>query len=212
VSTGDRGAFGCTPDGDFNTLSTNVLSGVPNVTAVGGTYALLSSNGSYFKEAAWGEPVEQWGSGGGPSMFWPLPSWQVAPGSHNQFSDGKRQNPDISANADGESGWDIFAGGSEQPVGGTSAAAPFWAGITALIDQNLAAKNLRSVGFANPALYVFAQNPAGLPAPPYHDVTVGTNLYYPATPGWDFATGLGSPDVGALAEDFEWYERAHSTG
>jgi len=212
VSTGDRGAFGCLPDGDFNTRSTNVLSGVPDVTAVGGTYALLSATGGYFKEAAWGQPIEQWGSGGGPSMFWPRPSWQVAPGTQNQFSNGKRQNPDISANADGQSGWDIFAGGQEQPVGGTSAAAPFWAGITALIDQDLKAKGLRSVGFANPALYTFAQNPAGLPQPPYHDVTVGTNLYYPATPGWDFATGLGTPDVGALAQDFEWYERAHPNG
>lgn len=212
VSTGDRGAFGCVPEGDFNALSTNVLSGVPNVTAVGGTYALLSADGGYFKEAAWGEPIEQWGSGGGPSMFWPLPSWQVGPGTRSQYSNGKRQNPDISGNADGQSGWDIFAGGQESPVGGTSAAAPFWAAITALIDQNLKSKHLPVVGFANPALYAFAQSPAGLPAPPFHDITVGTNLYYPATPGWDFATGLGTPDVGALADDFEWYQRTHSPG
>ena len=145
-------------------------------------------------------------------MFFPLPSWQVAPGTKNNFSNGKRETPDISANADGESGWDIFAGGAEQPIGGTSAAAPFWAAISALIDQDLKAKGLNTIGFANPALYVFAQNPAGLPTPPYHDVTLGTNLYYPATPGWDFATGLGTPDVGALANDFEWYRRAHPTG
>jgi hypothetical protein len=90
-----------------------------------------------------------------------------------------------------------------EPVAVT--AATFVAG--ALIDQDLKAKNLPQIGFANPALYTFAQNPSGLPSPPFHDVTVGTNLFYPATPEWDFATGIGTPDVGALAADFEWYER-----
>jgi len=209
VASGDRGAYGCVPDGDFNTLSTNIAASVPNVTAVGGTYALPSASGGYFKEAAWGEPVEQWGSGGGPSIFWPSPSWQVAPGARNQFSNGMRQTPDVSANADVESGWDVFAAGQETSVGGTSAAAPFWAAIIAIIDQDLRAKGLPTVGFANPALYRFARNPAGLPSPPFHDIGAGTNLYYPATPGWDFATGLGTPDVSALLSDFEWLQRSH---
>jgi subtilase family serine protease len=204
VSSGDRGAYGCVPDGDLNTLSVNVGAALPTVTAVGGTYALFNRSGGYVKEAAWGEPLEQWGSGGGASMFWPLPSWQVAPGVRNQFSTGRRETPDISANADPESGWDVFAKGTEVAAGGTSAAAPFWAAITALIDQDLSMKSLRPVGFANPALYKFAQAPSGLPSHPFHDVSLGTNLYYPATPAWDFATGLGTPDVAALAADFEW--------
>ena len=212
VASGDRGAFGCLPDGDVNTLSTNVLSSVPDVTAVGGTYALFGGGGGYFQESAWGEPLEQWGGGGGLSMFWRMPAWQSGPGVHNQFSTGARQNPDVSADADAESGWDIFALGREGPVGGTSAAAPFWAAITALIDQDLRSKGLPPVGFANPPLYEFARSPAGLPAPAFHDVTVGSNLYYPATPGWDFATGLGSPDVAALRQDFEWSGRAAPAG
>ena len=210
VASGDRGAYGCVPDGDFNTLSPNLAASVPDVTAVGGTYALLSTAGGYFKEAAWGEPIEQWGSGGGVSIFWPRPSWQAGPGVRNQFSNGKRQTPDVSANADPESGWDVFAAGMEVPVGGTSAAAPFWAAVTALIDQDLTSKGLRPVGFANPALYQFAQNPSGLPSPAFHDVTLGTDLYYPATPGWDFGTGLGTPDIAALAADFEWFQRSRS--
>ena len=48
---------------------------------------------------------------------------------------------------------------------------------------------------------------AGIPAGAFHDIRLGTNLYYPATPGWDFATGLGTPDVAALTDDFEWFAR-----
>ena len=212
VATGDRGAYDCTPDGDYTDLAADLDASMPNVTAVGGTYAFLSSNGGYFHEVAWGEPIEQWGSNGGLSIFWRTPAWQAGTGVKNQYSNGMRQTPDISANADGQSGWDIFANGQEEKVGGTSAAAPFWAAIAALIDQDLKQKGLPLIGFANPALYYFAQNPAGLPAPPFHDITQGTNLYYPATTGWDFATGLGTPDVGALASDFEWYATHHPTG
>ena len=84
--------------------------------------------------------------------------------------------------------------------------------VTALIDDDLTHKSLPLVGFANPALYLFAQSPAGLPAPAFHDVILGSNLHYPAGPGWDMATGLGTPDVGALANDFEWYEKTHGPG
>jgi len=212
VASGDRGAYDCTPNGDYTDLAADLDASVPSVTAVGGTYVFLSSNGGYFHEVAWGEPIEQWGSNGGLSIFWPAPAWQTGPGVKNQYSNGMRQTPDISANADGQSGWDIFANGQEEKVGGTSAAAPFWAAVAALIDQDLKQKGLPLIGFANPALYYFAQSPAGLPAPPFHDITQGTNLYYPATTGWDFPTGLGTPDVGALTNDFEWYATHHPAG
>jgi kumamolisin len=212
VASGDRGAYDCTPNGDYTDLAADLDASMPAVTAVGGTYVFLSSNGGYFHETAWGEPIEQWGSNGGLSIFWKTPAWQSGPGVQNQYSNGMRQTPDISANADGQSGWDVFANGMEEKVGGTSAAAPFWAAIAALIDQDLKQKGLPLIGFANPALYYFAQSPAGLPAPPFHDITQGTNLYYPATPGWDYATGLGTPDVGALTNDFEWYATHHPAG
>jgi kumamolisin len=212
VASGDRGAYDCTPNGDYTDLAADLDASMPAVTAVGGTYVFLSSNGGYFHETAWGEPIEQWGSNGGLSIFWKTPAWQAGPGVQNQYSNGMRQTPDISANADGQSGWDVFANGMEEKVGGTSAAAPFWAAIAALIDQDLKQKGLPLIGFANPALYYFAQSPAGLPAPPFHDITQGTNLYYPATSGWDYATGLGTPDVGALTNDFEWYATHHPAG
>ena len=210
VATGDRGAYDCADQGDFNDVQADLDASIPYVTAVGGTVAFLSSSGGYGHEAAWGEPIEQWGGSGGVSEYFAQPSWQQGPGVQNKYSNGSRETPDISANADAESGWDVFAQGGEAVVGGTSAATPFYAACAALIDQDLKKQGLPLIGFANPALYTFGQNPAGLPQFPYHDVTQGTNLYYPTASGYDLATGLGSADINALATDFAWYERSHS--
>lgn len=205
IASGDRGAYDCTPDGDSDTLAVDLDGSLPDITSVGGTKVFLGENGGYAKEVAWGEPVEQWGGNGGLSIFWQKPSWQVGPGVDNKYSNGMRQTPDVSANADSQTGWTVFSRGGLHRIGGTSAAAPFWAGVTALIDEVLVQQHHQTIGFANPGLYWMAQNAGSLPAPPFHDVTAGTNLYYPATPGWDYATGLGSPDVGALAVDWPKY-------
>jgi hypothetical protein len=205
VASGDRGAYDCVPNGDAETLATDLDGGLPDVTSVGGTAVFLGASGGYSNEVAWGQPVEQWGGGGGLSIFWDKPSWQTAPGVDNQYSNGSRQTPDVSANADSQTGWNVVSDGAEHKIGGTSAAAPMWAAITALFDQVLLQQHHQTVGFANPGLYWMAQNASSLPAPPFHDVTTGTNLHYPATTGWDFATGLGSPDVGALALDWPKY-------
>jgi kumamolisin len=191
-------------------LSVNPNADSPYVTAVGGTTVYFAANGAYFKEAAWGEPLETWGSGGGVSTIFAQPSYQVAPGLGPK-SLGGRGVPDVSANADILTGWDIFFpgqnGAEEGPYGGTSAATPCWAAITALIDEDLAQQGLAKVGFANPALYDFARDPTGLPATAFHQVSEGSNFHFVATSGWNAATGLGSPDVAHLADDFEWYDR-----
>jgi kumamolisin len=213
-ATGDRGAYSCLYDGDPATaseLSVPSDDNSPYITDVGGTLAFLSTTGAYYREAAWGEPMEQWGGTGGFSAYFSRPVWQYGLGLAGVK---ERGIPDVSADADSNSGWDVFAPGRkdepvQEPIGGTSAAAPCWAAVTALIDEFLAHQHLPSVGFADPAFYYFASSPKGLPAPAFHDVTEGTNLYYPATPGWDAATGLGSPDVAHLADDFEWYYRTH---
>ena len=212
-AAGDRGAYACLPDGDTSdefTLAVQPDASSPHVTAVGGTTVLMSSTGSYYKEAAWGEPLEQWGGGGGVSTFFPQPSWQQGPGITTLTGRGL---PDVSADADVLSGWDTFSpgpNGPEQgPDGGTSAATPCWAAMTALIDEDLMEQHLKTVGFANPALYYFATGPKGLPAPAFHEITEGNNLHFPATPGWNEATGLGSPDVAHLADDFAWYDATH---
>jgi kumamolisin len=218
-ASGDRGAYACLnsqyPGLDTETLSVNPDSSGPHVTSVGGTTVFLSGTGAYYKEAAWGEPLEQWGSGGGYSAIFKRPSWQWGPGVGGNAARGV---PDVSCDADSLTGWDIFmpvqgqTAPLEIPVGGTSAATPCWAGITALIDEYLVRQHLRTVGFANPALYFFARDPKGLPAPAFHEITQGGNLYYPATPGWNAATGLGTPDVAHLADDFYWYDKTHARG
>jgi kumamolisin len=211
-ASGDRGAFACLQDGSASTANTLSLAPdatSPHVTAVGGTTVFLSSTGAYYKETAWGEPLEQWGGGGGYSAFFSHPTWQQAPGVGDITTRGV---PDVSADADALTGWDVFmpvqgqGTPREEPVGGTSASTPCWAAITALIDEFLVQDHLRTVGFANPALYLFARGPAGLPAPAFHAITEGSNLHYPATPGWNPAVGLGSPDVGHLVDDFVWYD------
>ena len=63
-------------------------------------------------------------------------------------------------------------------------------------------KGLHEIGFANPALYWMGENSSRLSPKPFHDVTSGNNLFYDAGTGWDFATGWGSMDAGAL--DAAW--------
>jgi kumamolisin len=127
----------------------------------------------------------------------------------NQSSDSTRQVPDVAALGDQDTGWNIFHDGVWDVAGGTSAAAPLWAGLTALTDQTLASHGLSPVGFANPILYSFADHPRLNPAPAFNDVTRGENLYYLATPGWDYATGLGTPNATGIVDDFLKYRTVH---
>ncbi|MBV9282721.1 MAG: S8/S53 family peptidase [Chloroflexi bacterium] len=175
----------------------------PWVTGVGGTRLVTNSDGSYQKEVAWSDrnsPDGAVGSGGGLSTLFLRPAYQAGPGVANRYSNGMRQVPDVAANADYENSpyaiYTVDSHGSPgwQAVGGTSASTPLWASYLAMVDQSLG----QSAGFVNPTLYLLGQRAGGLPHPPFHDVTQGTNLYYPATPGWDFATGWGSFDAVSL--------------
>ena len=119
-------------------------------------------------------------------------------------STGTRQVPDVAGPADPDSGF--FVVGSDDSgqlanfqVGGTSAAAPFWAASTLLMEQFGAKDGAPAFGAVGPALYAVAAT--AQPFPPFHDVTLGGNRLYPCTAGWDAATGWGSPDVFALARD-----------
>ena len=130
------------------------------------------------------------------------PAWQTGPGTGGQIDTGDgREVPDVSADADPTTGNFIIQNGKEQVGGGTSLAAPIWAGFTAIIDQYLKASHDPPVGFFNPALYDLANS--SVPYPPFHDITEGGNDLYPATPGYDMVTGLGSPNVYNLARDLK---------
>ena len=197
IASGDSGAYTCGLD---NPPAASFPSTLPNVTAVGGTTVFESVQGVYFKEAAWGAPIDESGSGGGASQFYPIPDYQKVVGQAPGHA--FRQVPDVAADADPTTGFHIVFGGREGEAGGTSAAAPLWAATVALIDQDLKRKGLRETGFANPAIYWMGANASRLPAPPFHDVTIGNNLAYDAEPGWDFTTGWGSMDAAAL--DAAW--------
>jgi subtilase family serine protease len=204
VAAGDRGAYDC---GQNAAPSVDFPSALPTVTSVGGTTMFQTPQGTYQKEAAWGNPISQAGTGGGLSMHFPRPAYQKGPGVDNQFSNGNRQVPDVAGVADQNTGYHIILGGRDVQIGGTSAAAPLWAAVIALINQDLKKKGLKPVGFANPALYWMGQNQSQLQASPFHQVTEGNNLAYTATAGWNYCTGLGTLQASPLDSAFETYQR-----
>jgi subtilase family serine protease len=210
-SAGDAGAYQCQRiNRADHRLSVEWPASSPGVVAVGGTSLSIGQDGGYAGETAWEGTLTQQGGGGGVSAIFPRPVWQHALGVDNRFSDGKRQVPDVSANGDTASGWALFEDGQLTQVGGTSASTPFWAGSMALIEQYARQHGVRRLGFIDPVLYALAASPQRFP--PFHDVTVGSNRFYPATRGWDFATGLGSPDVYNLAQDVVAYLKEHGAG
>lgn len=218
VSSGDMGAYTCQRNDPTNELGVGLeLSGSwpsdsPSVISVGGTRLTRASDRSYVQEQGWQDALAGLGGGGGLNPDDPIPSWQVGTGVDNEFSNGNRQVPDVAGPADWAD-WDsdfftVF-GKEASPGNGTSQASPFWAGSLALVQQYASDHGAGRLGFVNPMLYQLAgtQGP-----PPFHDVTVGGNRYYPCTRGWDFATGLGSPDVANLARAATEYAKAHPTG
>lgn len=193
VSTGDCAAFGA---GTYGQLTVQFPASDPYAVAVGGTEWSSGSNGS-IDESAWSDSSashsscnNSWGSGGGLSTFFKRPSWEQGDGINNQYSNGDRQEPDISALADEIA---VYALGGWQSIGGTSAATPIWAAGLMLVNEALI-HNANGVYYYSPGLFYEAINNTNR-YQPYNDVTQGSNLYYPATTGWDYATGWGSPNL-----------------
>jgi kumamolisin len=211
VSSGDHGAFNCLPfdPNDFRVVGSEPSNSLHTI-SVGGTFLERAPDGTYIDEAAWVEPLDNWATGGGLAHSLRRPRWQRGPGVDNQYSNGKRQEPDVSAPADPVSGWMRVVNGKEGRAGGTSASSPFWAGLTALFQQMAQQAGVNKLGFLNPTLYALAAtNP---PNTLFHDIVRGDNLVYEATPGWDFATGLGSPIASKLGDAIVDYLRAHPSG
>jgi kumamolisin len=208
ASSGDSGGLDCTPDADdgqppqSSFVGVAVPAALPAVTGTGGTALTTDASGNYVGETTWSEPLLSQGGGGGVSTTDTRPSWQTGVGTGGQLDQGNgRQVPDVSADADPSTGNLIVENGTEEQGGGTSLAAPLWAGFTALMDQYLKVNHDPPVGFFNPILYHLANS--SVPFKPFHDITEGGNDLYPATPGYDMVTGLGSPDVYNLARDLK---------
>ena len=211
ASSGDNGAFTCSrfdlknwkPTGDNP-------ADFPFTVSVGGTFLEREPDGKYVDEAAWEWPLTNSGTGGGLNPLDDRPSWQQGPGVDNSFSNGKRQYPDVAAPSDPYTGWYIVVGGEASSAGGTSAASPFWAGLAALYDQMARKAGLGGLGFLTPTLYaVAAANP---PNTVFHDIVRGGNLFYETTPGWDYATGLGTPISSKLGDAIVAYIKSHQPG
>ena len=168
----------------------------PHVLACGGTQLIgnLSTN-TITSEVVWNELANNEGAGGGGvSDVFPLPSWQASvgvPTIAGGTSTG-RGVPDVAGNADPVTGYLVVVDGKQQPIGGTSAVAPLWAGLIARLAQATGKK----FGLLQPLIYGGVT--AGAAAQGFNDITQGNNGAYSAGPGWDATTGLGSPNGQAL--------------
>jgi len=178
VSSGDSGSL--------NPAQVLYPASDPWVVGCGGT-TIQNVSGTTFTETVWG------GSGGGVSNVFPRPYWQNwagIPASVNPVGHVGRGVPDIGGNADPNSGYILIQNGAQTgSIGGTSAVAPLYAGLTALLN---ATTGLPS-GYLNYNLYSMAGPYV------YRDITSGNNGLYHATTGWDACTGFGSINGNSLA-------------
>jgi len=176
------GSTNGSPEVDFPASS-------PFVVACGGTKLTISGT-AIGNEQVWNELSSNEGAtGGGVSELFALPTFQLSakvPKAPNGFAG--RGVPDVAGDADPETGYNVVVDGQSTVIGGTSAVAPLWAGLFALINQSLGT----NVGYVNPLLY------AAKAEATFHDITSGNNGSYSAGPGWDACTGLGTPNGTAL--------------
>jgi kumamolisin len=188
IAAGDSGSSDGVSD---NANHVDFPASSPHVLACGGT-SLEASGSGISSETVWNDVASGGGAtGGGISSFFSVPSWQeglsalTSTGSKVALT--MRGVPDVSGDADPETGYQVRVDGTDTVFGGTSAVAPLWAALIALINSS----NARTAGFVNPTLY---QNPRDL-----RDITRGDNGAFSAQAGWDACTGLGSPNGVPLA-------------
>jgi subtilase family serine protease len=153
----------------------NYPASSPYGLGVGGTSVLSPSGPS---EIAW------YAGGGGSSLLEPTPAFQSATRIGGALPLLRRGVPDVRLDADPESGYQVVVSGTLQTIGGTSASAPSWQGIWARAEG----AHGGGLGYAGPVIY------STEPAAAFHDITLGSNGF-PALPGWDYATGRGTPDI-----------------
>ena len=222
VASGDSGAAGCDVGSDTtgSGKGVNGLASTPYNIAVGGTQFDDSAGGywdnsnvnyasalSYIPEIAWNESGNisggsgLWATSGGASDIYLKPSWQVSPGVPDE---NKRYIPDVSLAAGSENGYIVRTQGALYVVGGTSASAPAFAGLMALVAQKTGERQ----GNANARFYQLGAAQYGASGPiVYHDINSGNNSVpgvtgYSCATGYDLATGLGSVDAAAMVNNW----------
>ncbi len=180
AASGDNGSTDGVTDGKNHV---DFPASCPHILACGGT-SLQSANGAITSETVWNDGSGGGAGGGGFSNQFPLPSYQSGIKVTPPSGEG-RGVPDVCGDADPETGYKVLVDGESLVIGGTSAVAPLWSGLIALLNQELG----KPLGFLQPVLY-------GLPGSDgaFHDITSGSNGAFSAGPGWDPCTGLGSPE------------------
>ena len=186
VAAGDNGSTDGVGDGEQHV---DFPASAPHALACGGTS--LQASGATIESRRCGTTAGDGATGGGVSRQFALPSYQANAGlpvNVDTRATG-RGVPDVCGDADPQTGYEIRVDGAQETVGGTSAVAPLWAGLIALLNEQLGAP----VGFAQPLLYPLLGTVRSTTSP--RATTARTS----AGPGWDACTGLGSPDGTALA-------------
>ena len=204
AAAGDSGVANVDVNGNtypFRTVGFPASS--PWVTTVGGTTLTANAYGNYASEKVWNDGPGS-ASGGGYSHYFRLPAYQQSSQSAPYSATGYRALPDVAYDADPSTGMPVYMSFTSDAtyfiVGGTSAGAPQWAALIADANQQAG----HPLGFINPKLYsigrfsLFAKYA-------FHDITVGNNSQgaitgYSALPGWDAATGWGTPDSTTLLD------------
>ena len=200
AASGDNGATDGVSDGK---LHVDLPASLPPVLGCGGTKLTLS--GSQIKtEVVWNETANGEGAtGGGVSNIDPLPAYQTKAGvplqKNTQFKG--RGVPDVAGNADPVTGYEVRVDGQNTVIGGTSAVAPLWAGLIALLNQQIG----KPVGFLHPALYQLIGTSA------FHQILKGNNGAYDAGPNWNACTGLGSPNGAAILKALQGSQASEAT-
>lgn len=199
VASGDCGAYDSAYYPTFRDV--DFPGSDPYSITTGGTRLTLNNAGNRVSEITWSNSIaahphcqdNAWGSGGGLSLLFNRPAAQTgSPGIQNAYSNGKRQIPDLAALATHQA---IYVNGIWYASYGTSIAAPIWASAYALANQGLVATT-GSFAYGLDTFYTLAAKYANQHA--FFDIQQGDNHYYTATPGWDYTTGLGSPNVAGL--------------
>ena len=192
--------FNATGDSDAFTSAIPFPSDSTNITEVGGTTLSTGTGGTYSSETVWnwGKQTSGYvGSSGGISTYYRIPSYQQGLSMvTNLGSTTMRNVPDVALTADNV--YVVYNNGGTGTFGGTSCAAPLWAGFTALINQQAAAAGQASVGFLNPSLYTIGRGASYTTN--FHDTTTGNNFSssspskFSAVAGYDLCTGWGTPN------------------
>jgi kumamolisin len=181
-ASGDSGSSDGVNDGQAHV---DFPASSPHVIACGGT-RVESSNRALTGEVVWNGGASGGATGGGVSDVFALPAYQASanvPVSVNASHYKGRGVPDVAGDADPATGYQVRVDGHDVVYGGTSAVAPLWSALVALINENRGTP----LGYLNPLLYDTG-------ATGCRDITSGTNGAYKAGPGWDTCTGLGSPN------------------